>query len=77
MVAKDDQRCESSDRDFDDEHDAYTLQVVKQQNYFECAVEKLCNNDCVLYRKGTCKYNGKEKIECPTIFNYIYDEDED
>lgn len=63
--------------DFDDEHDAYTLQVVKQPNHLEYAAEKLCNTDCVLYRKGTCKYNHKDKIKCPTIYNYIYDEDED
>lgn len=63
--------------DFDDEHDAYTLQVVKQPNVLDYAIDKFCNTDCVFYRNGTCKYNHKDKINCTTIYNYIFDEDED
>lgn len=60
--------------DFDDTHDAYTLQVVKQPNMLDVAIEKNCTTNCYFYRKGCCPYKWEEKQDCNYIHKYIFDE---
>ena len=61
---------------FDDEHDAYILHVVKLPNMLEIAVEKCCTTDCERYRNGDCPYRDN-KENCPVIKYLWLKEDEE
>lgn len=57
--------------DFDEEHDAYTLKVVKQPNQLDDAIQHCCNTSCLEYRGGVCPFPYKYKKGCPKIKEYL------
>ena len=61
--------------DFDGEHDAYTLKVIKLPNLMDVAVSECCTTDCQRYAKGMCIF--KDKLNCPNIRDYIYSDDDE
>lgn len=56
---------------FDEEHDAYILHVVKLPNLMDEAIEECCRTECYKYRMGICPYVLKDKDNCIRIKRYL------